>query len=99
MGTTQALHQDAHRFGPAAPDEEYVYGSRAPGWHAAVVHGLSGLGRTGQVLAGWLAYDRGYRSDRAVRIVQECGRDPTITVTDRTVTEQDLFELLETVRG
>jgi len=26
---------NAHRFAPAAPDEEYVYGSCAPGWHSA----------------------------------------------------------------
>jgi len=25
----------AHRLAPAAPDEEYVYGSCAPGWHSA----------------------------------------------------------------
>lgn len=182
MGNTQALLQDAHRFGPAAPDEEHVHGSCAPGWHAAadhetcvyewiedmqsagiervccliaasedeaeqanigvyreefgpdrtlhasvppnrladpetleaeilpflesgreddepaVVHGLSGLGRTGQVLAAWLAYDRGYRSDRAVRIVQECGRDPTEAIKKGAATERELFELLETVR-
>jgi protein-tyrosine phosphatase len=182
MGDTQALLQDAHRFGPAAPDEAYVYGSCAPGWHAAadhetcihewiddmrsagiervcsllaaseaeavqanvgvyreefgpdrtlhasiptnrlaepelleteilpflesgkqadeptVVHGLSGLGRTGQVLSAWLTYDRGYRPDRAVRIVQEFGRDPTVPITGGKATEQALFEALETVR-
>ncbi|MXR52659.1 protein phosphatase [Halovenus sp. WSH3] len=182
MGKTDRLLQDAHRLGPAAPDEEYVYGSCAPGWHAAadhetcirewiedmraagmervccliaaadeeaeqanvgvyreefgadrtlhasiptgrlatperlgseilpfleagkandepvVVHGLSGLGRTGQVLAAWLAYDRGYRPERAVRIVQEYGRDPVETVRDGPASEADLFEVLETVR-
>lgn len=25
---------DAHRFAPAAPDEEYVYGACCPGWHS-----------------------------------------------------------------
>jgi protein-tyrosine phosphatase len=64
-----------------------------------VVHGLSGLGRTGQVLAAWLAYDRDYRPHRAVRIVQEYGRDPTEPITDGSATETELFELLETVRG
>jgi protein-tyrosine phosphatase len=182
MGNTRALVQDAHRFGPATPDEQYVYGSCAPGWHAAadhgtgicewiddirsagiervccliaasddeaeqanvgvyrekfgpdrtlhasiptdrlaeqtvleseiipfldagkandepvVVHGLSGLGRTGQVLAAWLAYDRGYRADRAVRIVQAYGRDPTEAIREGTATEQELFEMLGSVR-
>lgn len=180
MGDTEALLQDAHRLGPAAPDAQYVYGSCAPGWHAAadhetciyewiddvqaagiervccliaadeddqanvgiyreefgpdrtlhasipthrvatpkrlqseilpfleagkangepvVVHGLSGLGRTGQVLAAWLAYDRGYRPERAVRVVQEFGRDPADTVREGPATRDELFELLETVR-
>ena len=26
---------NAHRFAPAAPDENYVYGSCSPGWHSA----------------------------------------------------------------
>ena len=38
MGETEALLLDAHRFGPAAPEEEYVYGSCSPGWHAAADH-------------------------------------------------------------
>jgi protein-tyrosine phosphatase len=29
---------NAHRFAPAAPDEEHVYGSCAPGWHSAAGH-------------------------------------------------------------
>jgi hypothetical protein len=29
---------NAHRFAAAAPDEEYVYGSCAPGWHSAGSH-------------------------------------------------------------
>lgn len=27
---------DAHRFAPAAPEEEYVYGACCPGWHTTV---------------------------------------------------------------
>lgn len=179
MGQTQALPQDAHRFGPAAPDEEHVYGSCAPGWHAAadhdtcvrewiadmqragiervccllatshdenlgpyaeafgadntlqasvptdrivsaelleteilpfleaarnadepvVVHGLSGLGRTGQVLAAWLAYDRRYRPERAVSTVHSVGRDPLGDLDDDSGAEGDLFEVLQAVRG
>ncbi len=29
---------DAHRFAPAGPDEEYVYGACCPGWHSAGDH-------------------------------------------------------------
>lgn len=29
---------DAHRFAPAAPDEEYVYGACCPDWHTAASH-------------------------------------------------------------
>jgi protein-tyrosine phosphatase len=29
---------DAHRFAPAAPEEEVVYGACCPGWHSAASH-------------------------------------------------------------
>jgi len=29
---------DAHRFAPAAPDEDVVYGACCPGWHSAASH-------------------------------------------------------------
>ena len=183
MGQTHALLQDAHRFGPAAPDEDHVYGSCAPGWHAAadhgtcvrewiedmqsagiervcsllaasaeeaangnigryadvfgadrtlhasvptdrivdaelletevlpflesaratnepvVVHGLSGLDRTGQVLAAWLTYDRRYRPERAVSTVHSVGRDPLAGSDDREDAESELFEVLQQVRS
>lgn len=171
--------RDAHRFSPAAPDEQYVYGSCSPGWHSAgdheqcldqwlsfmrargiervccllagrhlesanldryraafgeervrhtpvaegglvdtellraeilpfleasvaanepvVVHGLSGLSRTGQVLAAWLIYGRGYEPTAAVDAVLETGRDPTTTVEHGSATRADLFELLSDV--
>lgn len=182
MGRTQALLQDAHRFGPAAPDEDHVYGSCAPGWHAAadhetcvrewvgdmqragiervcsliaasydeaaddhleryadafgtdrvlqasvpthrivdvelleteilpfladakaadepvVVHGLSGLSRTGQVLAAWLTHDRRCRPETAVSTVYSVGRDPVGSLDDDAA-EQRLFEVLQDVRG
>jgi len=40
-----------------------------------VVHGLAGLGRTGQVLAAWLVSRRGYRPHEALDTVREMGRD------------------------
>lgn len=30
---------DAHRFAPAAPEEEYVYGACCPGWHSTTEYG------------------------------------------------------------
>lgn len=29
---------DAHRFAPAAPEEEHVYGACCPGWHSTAAH-------------------------------------------------------------
>jgi len=171
---------NAHRFGPAAPDEEHVYGACCPGWHTAadqtdaladwigfvrsrdvdrvcsllpaderdcadtafdtyrdvfgpervlhapipdqhlvdprlldqeifpflddaadadervVVHCLTGVGRTGQVLAAWLAHDRGYGPERAIETVEEMGRKPRAPVRAGNATEQELTDLLAT---
>ncbi|MFB6200590.1 MAG: protein phosphatase [Halorhabdus sp.] len=174
--------EDAYRFAPAAPDEKYVYGAAAPGWHAAadhetavsawitfmrdrgirrvcclvpgadsvdgcvsnlerydaafgkehvvhaplldrqlgdrsvleetilpfleasvrreapvVVHGLSGLGRTGQVLAAWLVYGRGFDAERAVETVEDMGRFPTEPVDTGRATEDELLDRLTAV--
>lgn len=175
------LVNDAHRFGPAAPTEEYVYGSCTPGWHSAiddetaveewlscvqssgiervcyllagaseevrdtaigrydeafspsnvchaptatgrlvdaqqltetvlpflrasveadspvVVHCLSGVGRTGQVLAAWLVAARSYSSQQAIETVRETGRDPYAVVDRGNATEDELFDLLDSV--
>jgi len=168
----------AHRFAPATPDEEHVYGACAPGWHSAaghddaledwigfmrghnvervccllpgarggaadcdvgsyadafgadsvlhapipdhhladpalldrevlpflddaadadervVVHSLTGIGRTGQVLAAWLAHDRGYDPDRAIETVVETGRQPRDPVRAGNATDEELRDLL-----
>lgn len=39
MGPTRQRPVDAHRFAPAASDEEYVYGASCPGWHTTTDHG------------------------------------------------------------
>jgi len=172
---------NAHRFAPAAPDEEYVYGSCTPGWHTAaghdaaiddwvqfmqsegiervvcllpgrqlvesganlacygdafgqpnvlhapvpdhhlipeallteeilpflaesraaeeqvVVHCLAGIGRTGQVLAAWLVYNRDYGPERAIETVRSNGRDPTDAVRAGNAERDELHALLAQV--
>lgn len=171
----------AHRFAPAAPDEDAVYGACCPGWHSAashgdalddwvafmrrhdvartcclvpggesdgtggtveryreafestlhapipdyhladprlladevlpffddavaadqtvVVHCLDGMGRTGQVLAAWLAHDRGYGPERAIETVELTGRHPREPVEAGNATAQELEDLLATFAG
>lgn len=180
MGDSGTVHE-IHRFSPAGPDEEYVYGSCCPGWHATgdhrtavdrwitfmqsegiervcclmagrhlddgdanlaqyenafgpdnvchaptpdrrlvdtallrteilpfveagvdtgepvVVHGLSGLCRTGQVLVAWLVYGRGYPPTEAVDTVFETGRDPTTAIEHGNATRAELFDVLGTL--
>ncbi len=175
MGPVQ---KDAHRFAPAAPHEQHVYGACSPGWHSAgdhrtaveqwvasmqeaeidrvccllslppgefeesnhglyreafgtegvryvpladrrlvdagrlrreilpflsdtvdagervVVHGLSGLGRTGQVLAAWLVSHHEYRPHEAVDTVREMGRDPAVGVERGDATRHELLDVL-----
>ncbi|MEF8775244.1 MAG: protein phosphatase [Haloarculaceae archaeon] len=178
MPASEPGHEDAHRFAPAAPGEEHVFGSCSPGWHAegphetvvnrwiedmlshgiervvcllpgreldrtganvglyrdafgadavrhapipdhrlaavetlradilpfleqavaddapVVVHGLAGIGRTGQVLAAWLVSGRGYAPNEAVDTVHEMGRDPTEVARFGDVTRHDILALL-----
>lgn len=178
MGSSEQVRMDAHRFAPAAPEEEHVFGACSPGWHSegphetvvnrwiedmqslgiervvcllpgreldrtganvglyrdafgtdavrhapipdhrladletfredvlpfleravaddapVVVHGLSGVGRTGQVLAAWLVSGRGYAPHEAVDTVLEMGRDPTEVVRFSDVTRHDLLARL-----
>ena len=182
MGDSATVFGDAHRFSPAAPEESFVFGSCAPGWHSAcstatavdqwlayvqsngiervcclfagttaqvdeshlerysdtfgpenvchvptassrlvtreklvdeilpflrrsverespvVVQCLSGVGRTGQVLAAWLVEYHEYDPVSAVETVQEMGRDPTTLVDTGTASEEELFALLNQCR-
>ncbi|WP_459194850.1 protein-tyrosine phosphatase family protein [Halosimplex sp. J119] len=59
-----------------------------------VVHCLDGIGRTGQVLAAWLAHDRGYEPERAIETVESTGRKPREPVHRGNATEQELYDLL-----
>jgi hypothetical protein len=182
MGDSGMVVHDAHRFSPAAPDEEFVYGSCLPGWHSAsddetaveewlsfvrsegiervcclvagtpeevrdsslgryydafgrsnvchaptaphelvsherlvetilpflresveqespvVVHCLSGIGRTGQVLAAWLVAAREYSPESAIEVVRETGRDPFAVVERGNSTEEELLDSLRSMR-
>jgi protein-tyrosine phosphatase len=62
-----------------------------------VVHCLSGIGRTGQVHACWLTAARDYDPEEAINTVCEMGRDPTTALERESVTEEDLYSLLESM--
>jgi len=62
-----------------------------------VVHCLAGIGRTGQVLAAWLVYNRDYGPKRAIETVTDNGRDPTEAVRMGNATEDELHTLLGAV--
>lgn len=59
-----------------------------------VVHCLSGLGRTGYVLAAWLVHDRGDDPEAAVQTVQSMGRDPFEPVDHGNATREEVLALL-----
>ncbi|QLH79209.1 dual specificity protein phosphatase family protein [Halosimplex rubrum] len=63
-----------------------------------VVHCLDGMGRTGQVLAAWLAHDRDYEPEEAIETVEETGRQPREPVREGNASEQELRDLLTVVR-
>lgn len=62
-----------------------------------VVHCKAGIGRTGQVLAGWLVYAHDYASADAISTVTERHRRPDDAVRAGNATEADLHSLLATV--
>jgi len=64
---------------------------------AVVAHCLAGIGRTGQVLAAWLVYNRDYGPERAIETVRDNGRDPLDAVRMGNATEDELLALLGTV--
>jgi len=59
-----------------------------------VVHGVAGIGRTGQVLAAWLVAGRDYEPRAAVDAVRQTGREPREPVRHGNATMTDLHGLL-----
>jgi protein-tyrosine phosphatase len=60
----------------------------------AVVHCWAGMGRTGHVLAAWLARGRGMAPDQALRAVVAMGRNPHEAIETGGATEEELYRLL-----
>ena len=58
---------DAHRFAPAAPDEEHVYGACCPDWHTAASHDTA--------CADWVAFMRSQGIERVCCLVPGPRRD------------------------
>ena len=103
FGADRVLHApipDHHLADPDLLTDEVFpfFESAEEDGERAVVHCLAGVGRTGHVLAAWLAYARGYSPGGALRAVEETGRIPRDAVRSGNATEGELVELLETVR-
>jgi protein-tyrosine phosphatase len=60
----------------------------------AVVHCWAGMGRTGHVLAAWLARGRGMPPDEALRAVVAMGRNPFESIQYGGGTMDELYRLL-----
>jgi len=99
FGPENVLHApipDGRLASPALLDREILpfLDSAAAADERVVVHGLDGMGRTGHVLAAWLAHDRGYDPERALDTVAEMGRAPRNPVETGHETESELRDLL-----
>ncbi|MFT4923614.1 MAG: hypothetical protein ACI8XM_002842 [Haloarculaceae archaeon] len=62
-----------------------------------VVHCLTGVGQTGQVLAAWLVSHHEYRPPEAVDTIREMGRDPMAALDYGDASRHELLDLLSAV--
>jgi len=99
FGPDSVLHApipDDHLASPALLEREILpfLDDAVAADERVVVHGLDGMGRAGQVLAVWLAHDRGYDPERALDTVAEMGRTPRDPVENGDATATELRDLL-----
>ncbi|WP_123537304.1 protein-tyrosine phosphatase family protein [Halosimplex salinum] len=98
FGEDRVLHApvpDGQLVGPALLEREILpfLDDAVAADERVVVHCLDGMGRTGQVLAAWLAHDRGYDPGRAIETVAESGRQPREPVQVGNASEDELHDL------
>jgi protein-tyrosine phosphatase len=64
-----------------------------------VIHCSGGMGRTGHVLAAWLVHAHHYTPSEAIETVRNIGpiRNPGEAVDSEEATQEELFNLLESV--
>ena len=68
---------DAHRFAPAAPDEEFVYGASCPGWHSTV--------ERSDAVEEWIAFMQDRGIERVLCLLSGSQLDRTEASTGRYV--------------
>lgn len=92
-----------------APVDDYQLSAREDLWETiipflesseaagepVVVHCSGGSGRTGHVLAAWLAKSRGIPPSEAISLVEAHGRNPMEAVESENATKAELLELLD----
>lgn len=99
FGEDNVLHAPVADF--SLCDEQTMAGKILPflreadaGGERAVVHCWAGMGRTGHVLAAWLARGRDMPPDEALRAVVTMGRNPYESIQYGGATEEELYRLL-----
>jgi len=99
FGADRTLHApvpDGRLVNPALLKQEVIpfLEAAVEAEERVVVVCLDGMGRTGQVLAAWLAHDRGFGPNRAIETVESTGRLPCEPVYADNASEQELIDLL-----